>query len=285
VQKTLNIIGCGHVGKTLGRLWATRQTFVIQDVLNRSRGSAQSATDFIGAGRAIVDYADLRPAHLYLIATPDDQITACCQKLTQTGHVSEQTIVFHCSGALTSDALQGVQQQGAAVASIHPIRSFAAPDQLIKNFAGTFCGAEGDPAAIDILRAAFSDIGAQLVAIHPDTKIFYHGAAVFACNYLTTLIAVAQTAYVKSGIPNDIALGLMEPLVRETIDNIFRIGPTHALSGPIARKDMETVKKQQRAMSDWDPKYGDLYEKFVQLTIELSKTTRPTAEQNPTSAE
>lgn len=268
--KTLNIIGCGKVGKTLARLWTEHAVFAVQDILNRSPESAQQATLFIGAGHAVEDYADLRPADVCMIAAADDQIAHCCAQLAQSGKLSAQTIVFHCSGALPSSVLTPAQQAGAAIASVHPIRSFAAPEQAAADFAGTYCGVEGNQNALDVLNDAFAAIGARMVPIHADCKIIYHAAAVFACNYLVTLLDVALAAYAKAGVPQDVALKLMEPLVRGTMDNVFRIGPARALTGPIARGDMTTAEKQAHAVADWNQDYGELYEQFIKLTTDLA---------------
>lgn len=270
MRATLTIIGCGHVGKALARLWTSHQTFLPQDILNRSIESSQRAVAFIGAGRALSDYADLRAADVYLIAAPDDQIVQCCDQLARTGLLSADSIVFHCSGAMRSSELLPAIECGASVASVHPIRSFAAPEQVVQSFAGTYCGIEGDQRAVDVLSEGFSAIGAKLVAVNADHKVLYHSAAVFASNYLTTLIDVAVQAYGKAGISGDVALEMLEPLVRKTVDNVFRIGPTQALSGPIARGDMATVEKQQRAVAAWNPQYADLYRQFATLTAELA---------------
>lgn len=269
-MKTLDIIGCGRVGKTLTRLWTQQSVFAVQDVLNRTPESAQHAVSFIGAGRAVEHYADLRTADVYMIATADDQITQCCEALANSGRLAPHSVVFHCSGALPSTALQAATQCGAAVASIHPIRSFADPEQAANEFAGTWCGVEGDSQALALLNAAFSAIGARIAPIHADSKIIYHSAAVFACNYLVTLLDVAVQAYHQSGVPRDVALKMMEPLVHGTIDNVFRIGPADALTGPIARGDMATAEKQAQAVIAWDKEYGKLYEQFVSLTAELA---------------
>lgn len=270
MSQTLTIIGGGHVGKTLGRLWTLHRTFVVQDVLSRSLASSRQAISFIGAGRAIGDYAGLQPSDIYLIATPDDQIAQCAERLARTGHLSASNVVFHCSGALASGELQAARHCGAAVASIHPIRSFAAPEQVVQSFAGTYCGAEGEQRALDILSAAFSAIGAQLVPINGDFKMLYHSAAVFASNYLVTLLDVAQQAYAGAGVPNDVALAMMEPLIRKTVDDIFRIGPENALSGPIARGDMTTAAKQYHAVRAWDKRHGTLYKQLGRATVDLA---------------
>src|SRR5690554_4439268 len=90
---SLTIIGCGKLGKTLGRLWAARKTFRVQQVLNRSQASARLATDFIGGGEPISSFADLLPADVYMIATPDDQITPVAEQLAALPGLAPGTIV------------------------------------------------------------------------------------------------------------------------------------------------------------------------------------------------
>jgi predicted short-subunit dehydrogenase-like oxidoreductase (DUF2520 family) len=267
---TLTFIGCGHLGKTLGRLWTNAGTFVVQDVLTRSPSSAADSVTYIGAGRPVGAYADLKAADIYLIATADDDIVAAAEALAATKLLRTGSVVFHCSGALPSSALAAASRCGAAVASIHPIRSFASPDDVVKNFTGTWCGAEGDDAALALLEPAFAALGATIVRIDPAGKTLYHAAAVFAANYTTTLLGVAQEAYEAAGIPPDTALKLMEPLVRAGIDNVFRLGPARALSGPAARGDMATVEKQHAAVSAWNSGYGEVYRQLATLAAELA---------------
>jgi len=270
MRKTLNIVGCGNVGQALGRLWARNGALVVQDVLNRSLDSATRAVSFIGAGRAVDNYTELRPADIYMIGTNDDQIVPCVEALTRAGKITPGTILFHCSGARPSSELKPVIGADKFVASIHPIRSFASPAHVADTFAGTYCGAEGDAEAIDVLSKGFSAIGAQIVPLNAAFKIIYHSAAVFACNYLVTLLDVAQQAYVKAGVPEEVALRLMEPLVKETVENVFRLGPSDALTGPIARGDVETVVKQYRAVGHWNQRFGALYKTLGKLTKNLA---------------
>lgn len=268
--RTLSIIGCGKVGRTLGRLWHDSRTFVVLDILNRSDASAQQARAFIGAGSVAASYADLRSADVYLIATGDDQIAACCNALSAAGKLQPDSIVFHCSGALSSYELAAATAQGAAVASIHPIRSFADPQQVAGHFDGTWCGSEGDAAALAVLGPAFCAIGAQLVEIRREQKTLYHAAAVFASNYQVTLIDVAQQAYVAVGIAPELALKLIEPLLSESTANAFRLGPAAALTGPIARGDLATVARQYQAVQQWQPQIARLYQQFAALTTDLA---------------
>jgi predicted short-subunit dehydrogenase-like oxidoreductase (DUF2520 family) len=268
---TLSIIGSGHVSRVLGRLWHGSQRVMLLDVLSRSADNAQAACDFIGAGRALHDYSALAPADNYLLATPDDQIAACCEQLAGSGRIVPGTVVFHCSGALPASVLQEASARGAKVASVHPIRSFALPGQVAASFEGTWCGMEGDAQALAMVAPLFEAIGAQCIDIDPAAKTVYHAAAVFASNYLVTVLDVAVQAYGRAGVPQDVAMKLMEPLVRKTVDQVFEAGTAAALSGPIARGDMATVEKQALAVAAWDAQHGTLYRRLAEATLALAR--------------
>ena len=269
-QPTLNIIGAGHVGRVLGRVFAASGCFTVQDVLTRQLASAQQAVDFIGSGRAIKGMAELRRADVTMLAVGDDQITSVCTALAAARQLGG-AIVFHCSGALSSRDLQDATKVGAFVASVHPIRSFADPDAVARDFGGTFCGVEGDAGALIVLEPVLRTCGARPVAIEASAKTVYHAAAVFASNYLVTVIDVALRAYQAAGIPEAVARELAEPLAMEALANAFRLGPAAALSGPIARGDLATVARQQRAVAQWDGAAGQLYDALVAPTVDLAR--------------
>lgn len=270
---SLNIIGAGHVGRVLGRLLAGVDGIAVQDVLTRSLASAQAAVDFIGAGTPVAAFAALRRADVTMLAVSDDQIGPACAALVAEGRQTG-SIVFHCSGALGSTLLLPASQAGASVASVHPIRSFADPGQVAASFDGTYCGVEGDALALAFLTPALIAIGARPVPIDPAAKTVYHAAAVFASNYLVTVLDASLRAYQAAGIPEAVARELAGPLITETVANVLRLGAAPALTGPIARGDMATVARQQQAVAQWDVATGDLYAALVAPTVDLARRKR-----------
>lgn len=275
MASTLNLVGAGHVGKVLGRLFAHSGVLNVQDVLTRSQASAQAAVDFVKAGQACADIAALRPADIWLLAVSDDQIAPMAAALAQAQQDKlRDAVVFHCSGAKASNELQALRDRGVLVASMHPIRSFADPDAVARDFAGTYCGTEGDAAALALLIPAFEAIGARPVPIDAAAKTVYHAAAVFASNYLTTVLDAALRAYQAAGVPEPVARELARPLASETMANVFRLGPAAALSGPVARGDHATVARQQQALLEWDEATGKLYEALLPLTADLARRKR-----------
>ena len=264
------MIGCGKLGRSLGRLWTQHAVALVAGVLNRTHASAEDAVAFIGAGQALAAYDTLPKSDIYLIGTPDEEIAAASAELAATGRIDETTVVFHCSGALSSGYLQAVRARGAAVAAIHPIKSFARPELAAQDFAGTFCGAEGDALALDRLRPLFEASGGIVVPIDGTRKVLYHSAAVMASNYLVTLLDCARRLYIEAGIAPETALAMLAPLTRGTLENVLQTGPKAALTGPIARGDMATVATQQAALDALHPELGELYRSFARLTVGLA---------------
>jgi predicted short-subunit dehydrogenase-like oxidoreductase (DUF2520 family) len=275
VALSLNIVGAGHVGRALGRLFAAHGVFDIQDLLTRSHESAAEAAAFIGAGRPVHDIAALRPAEVWMLAVGDDQIAPVAAALAQRG-LLDGAVVFHCSGARSSAELQGAT--AALKASVHPVRSFADPVAVASSFGGTFCGIEGQKEALAVLGPAFESIGARLVPIDAAAKTVYHAASVFASNYLVTVLDAALRAYEAAGIAPDVARELARPLASETLANVLRMGAQSALSGPIARGDEATVARQQAAIQAWDAPTGDLYEALANATRDLARRKRSRGE-------
>jgi predicted short-subunit dehydrogenase-like oxidoreductase (DUF2520 family) len=267
---TLNIVGAGHVGRALGRVFTARGVFAVQDVLTRSPESAQAAVAFIGAGCAVDAIAALRPAQAWMLAVSDDRIGEVAAQLAREC-VVEGAVVFHCSGAKASTELAQLRAAGAFVASVHPVRSFADPEGVAANFDGTFCGVEGDEQALALLQPALEAAGARIVPIDAAAKTVYHAASVFASNYLVTVLDAALRAWQAAGIPEPVARELARPLAGETLDNVLRLGAGQALSGPIARGDALTVARQQAAVDAWDGPTGRLYAALAEATWDLAR--------------
>ena len=266
MELTLSIVGAGKVGRVLGRQFHQHKIFTLQEVLNRSLDSSRDACDFIGAGQPISTLSKLRQADVYMITVPDDQISDVGIQLVENGLIQPSTVVFHCSGALTGAALRSKSSLINHSASVHPLRSFADPTQVANSFSGTICTIEGDVFSTKELTHRLKQCGAQVVTIGSENKTLYHAAAVFASNYLVTLVDAAIMTFKAAGISPVMAKQMAAPLAQETLNNVFRLGSQKALTGPIARGDKHTVKQHEDALKKWDQEMAALY-------IELAKST------------
>jgi len=270
-MKTLNIIGAGRVGLTLGALFHRHHVLTIQDVLDGSLAGAREAVAFIGHGTAVGDMTGMRPAEVWMLTVPDRRIAECGDALAASGLLRLNNIVFHCSGALPSAVLDGATAAGARVASIHPIKTFAEPLAAADGFAGTWCGCEGDAQALAVLEAAFSQLGARPVRIDPERKTLYHAATVIVCNDLVALLEAGLRCYGEAGIAREDASRMMEPIVRETLNNVSALGAQAALTGPVARGDHEVVARQLAALGAWDGRIAEVYRALAVIALDLAR--------------
>lgn len=271
MTKTLNIIGPGRVGRTLGELLQRAGLCAVQDVLSAEIATAESAVTFIGAGRAVRVLRDMRAANLWLLTPPDAAIAPVATALAAAGHVGQGDVVFHCSGSQPSGLLAPLVAAGAHIASVHPLKSFADPAAAVQSFKGTHCAAEGDAAALAVLTPLFEQLGAHIAIINPAGKTLYHAASVLVCNDLTALMEAGLRAYEQAGIERATAQAMMEPLVRETLDNVFALGTTRALTGPVARGDAGVLARQLAVLNALDPRIADAYRALNQIALDLAR--------------
>lgn len=271
MTSSLNIIGPGRVGRTLGALLQRAGLCAVQDVLSAEIATAESAVSFMNGGRAVRVLRDMRPAGLWLLTPPDASIASIATALAATGHVGQGDVVFHCSGSQSASLLAPLAAAGALIASVHPLKSFANPAAAVQTFKGTYCAAEGDAAALAVLKPLFEQLGARIAIIDPAGKTLYHAASVLVCNDLTALMEAGLRVYEGAGIERHAAQAMMEPLVRETLDNVFALGTTRALTGPVARGDAGVLARQLAALNTLDPRIADAYRALNQIALDLAR--------------
>ena len=270
MKRRLDIIGAGKAGRTLARLWAQAGVFEIGCIVNRSIGSSQAAVDFIGEGSPAERVSAIGPLDVLMISTPDKCIEECARSVAREGKAFPDAVVFHCSGSLSSDNLLVLQQIGCHIGSVHPIKSFAEPALAVSTFDGTFCAMEGDKPVIDCLQDAVARIGGHSFEINKASKVIYHAGSVFASNYLTAMIYAGVRCMEKSNIPYTQAMEVLQQIVTGTVENIFKLGPVSALTGPISRGEREVVQKQLNALAQWQPEISDAYRAAGVLAVDMA---------------
>jgi predicted short-subunit dehydrogenase-like oxidoreductase (DUF2520 family) len=271
-MKSINIVGCGRAGRTFARLFAQNHAFVVQDLHDLNIAAARACARFADAGEPVRHVADMRPAAVWLVATPDDAIVDTAAALAAAGKVARGNVVVHLSGATPSVDMAAVIELGAHAGSFHPLKTFADPGYAAGSFPGTYVALEGDRKASKVLRVALRKIGARVFEIEPQHKVLYHAGSVMVCNYLTAVLEAGLRCYDGAGIKLETAYKLMEPLVRETVDNVFRAGTVRSLTGPIARGDEAVVARQIETVRRHDRNLGSLYLALGRVAVELSRS-------------
>jgi len=244
----ISVVGSGKLGTSLSKVWHDLGTLKITDVVNQSFDSSRLAVQRIGAGNPLGSILDIRCSDLIMIATSDSIIRASAEELASNTNIKEGTIIFHCSGALSSLELESLKSKGMFVCSAHPVKSFSSEIESLKNISGTSVALEGDVEALQVVRRIFKAIGGIPFEISVESKTLYHAAISIVSNFLPPLLEAGFIILKQIGIADTQAKDLVEPLVRGTIDNIFKVGTVEALTGPISRGDYKVVESHLCAM-------------------------------------
>jgi predicted short-subunit dehydrogenase-like oxidoreductase (DUF2520 family) len=177
---------------------------------------------------------------------------------------------LHCSGSLSSQILYPSGDNHYR-ASVHPIHSFANPENSLDGFSGTACAVEGDPYATAILTELFSAIGGQCFALKADKKTLYHAATVMACNNLVALLATSKQMLAAAGIDDQLQAKILAPLIRQTVENtINNPDPATVLTGPVSRGDSHTVAAHLEAMAG-RPQWQKIYSTLGEAAVDIAR--------------
>ncbi len=268
---TVAIIGPGKVGCALGRRMHGRG-FRVVAVAGRTTAQGRAGARFIGAGGASGSPATAaRKAEIVLITTADRSIGLTAERIAAAGGFRSGQFVFHCSGAFGPELLEPARKAGAAIGALHPLQSFASAEQALRRLRGTFFTFEGDteaaPAARRIVRAA----GGRFLPIAPGNRALYHAASCVLSNYLVALADMGVEMMERAGLARADAARAAQPLLRGTLENVKALGTPEALTGPVARGDVETVQRHLEALRDQPPQFLRLYAELGRYTVAVAR--------------
>jgi predicted short-subunit dehydrogenase-like oxidoreductase (DUF2520 family) len=232
----LALVGPGRAGTSVAAALVDRGWRVVA-VAGRS---ADAPSTVAGSRRfdapAVPVEAAARDADLVIVATPDAAIDGAAAALVPA--LEPETLVIHLSGARGLEALSGLP---ARVGALHPLQTLPSAGAGGAGLAGAWCAVAGDPQVRDLAVA----LGLRPVEIDDADRVRYHAAACIASNHLVALLDQVQRV---APIPLEAFL----PLVATTVDNVSALGPEAALTGPVARGDVETVRGHLDALGEGD---------------------------------
>ena len=205
-------------------------------------------------------------AELIFITTPDDAIAAVASQVSWRPGQS----VIHCSGADSLDILEPARKSGALTGGFHPLQTFAGVEQAIKNIPGSTFGIEAEEPLLTTLKEMAAALDGNWIKLEAGDKVAYHAAAVFACNYLVTLVKMATDLWKTFNIPTDKATQALLPLIRGTLNNIETIGIPGCLTGPIARGDTGTINKHLEMLREKAPSLLFPYKEIGLQTVPVA---------------
>ncbi|HSW48552.1 MAG TPA: DUF2520 domain-containing protein [Bryobacteraceae bacterium] len=251
------IAGTGRVAQALGRLLAEHGEPVVA-IVGRTPESARSAAAFIGRrAKPVIFGAIPKRAARVLIAVSDSAITEVAARLAADGF--HHGVALHTCGAVGAETLAPLAAAGVSCGALHPLQTFATPEQGLSALPGCLFAVDGDGAAIEWAGRIAHLLGGETLAIPPASRLLYHAAAVMASNYVVALVDAAAMLMSAAGVGQDKVLRALAPLIEASARNATTLGPVAALTGPIQRGDLLTLSGHMRALARGPETVRELY--------------------------
>ena len=274
MHNKMGIIGSGVVGTAIGVV-LNAKGYEITGVHDIKSESTRQLVERIGCASYLDPQDVARSADILFITSSDNAIQQVVDELAESNAFRPGQVIVHMSGAQSSEILDRAKEFGAQVLSVHPLQSFANLEGAIANLPGSVFSIEGDKGAYGAAVCIVETLGGEYFFIDRKAKPLYHAGACVVSNYLVTLLDLGTKLLESTGIPPSMATRALMPLVHGTINNVENIGIPKALTGPIARGDLETINKHLECMEEMAPEMMKLYTLLGSYTapIALDKGT------------
>lgn len=246
----LIVIGPGRAGGSLA-LAAKAAGHEIVGVLSR-----RPNTKF---GPPLARDHSLPEADIALIAVKDEALPELVGSLV--GKVGEVSVVAHVSGFLPVTTL-GPLADETAIGGFHPLQTLPDPRRGSAALRGSHVAVGGDPLAVDALNHLAASLGMTPFPLDDASRPAYHAAAAAAANFVVTALAVSGDLFGSASVDPAVS----RPLVERVVANVFEGGAGPALTGPIARGDIDTVIGHLTAARDVSESVGREFRLMAEAT-------------------
>jgi predicted short-subunit dehydrogenase-like oxidoreductase (DUF2520 family) len=267
----VGVVSAGRVGSVLGAALAGAGHVVV-GASAVSRVSLRRAADLLPGVPVLPPDDVVRRCDLVLLAVPDDVLPGLVSGLAATGAFRAGQIVVHTCGARGVDVLGPAIAVGVLPLALHPAMTFTGRAEDVARLGAACVGVTvADETGWSVGEALVLEMGAEPVRVPSEARPLYHAALTHGANHLATLVRDAVDALEHAGVvPAERLLG---PLLEATLDNTLRHGD-RALTGPVARGDLDTVRLHLRVLAESAPDLLDPYRAQAARTADRAEAAR-----------
>jgi predicted short-subunit dehydrogenase-like oxidoreductase (DUF2520 family) len=245
----IGVVGAGRVGAVLAAAFreAGHDIVAVAGESDASRIRIQTLLPGIAVRKPS---AVARAADILLVTVPDDALRNVVAMLSAAGAIHDGQYVVHTSGRHGTDVLAAAAERGARVAAMHPAMTFTGTDLDVPRLPATVFGCTGADEVRPVVEGLVTDLHARTVWVDEEQRVRYHAALAHGANHLVTLVQQAGELLRGAGV--DAPADVVRPLMQAALDNALAYGDA-ALTGPIARGDVQTVREHLRTLADAPP--------------------------------
>lgn len=261
----IGFIGAGKVGISLGKYFSINN-LNLSGYYSKNANSAAEAAEFTNSKHFNDLQTLIRYSNLIFITTPDDVIIEIWNELKE--YNLKDKIICHTSGSLSSSIFSNINTLGALGYSIHPMCAFSDKFTTYKSLNQIYFSIQGDDAYLYVLSDLLKGLGNNVIILDKDKKPLYHLANVTVSNLVLSLLEIGCSYMQTCGLNEKDAINALMPLIESNIKNIKTNGFLNALTGPVERGDLETLKRHLTVIP---PSDLELYRRLSLNLISLSE--------------
>jgi predicted short-subunit dehydrogenase-like oxidoreductase (DUF2520 family) len=209
-------------------------------------------------------------ADFVLLSVPDDALRPLVAGLADTGAWREGQLVAHTSGAQGITVLDPAAARGVLALALHPVMTFAGRPEDLERLLGATFGVTAPDELRPVAESLVVEMGGEPVWVPESARPLYHAALTIGSNHLVTLVNDALSALDGAGVAN--SQQLLAPLLSASLDNVLRLRDA-ALTGPVSRGDVATVRRHRRALADAAPQLLPSYLAMARRTAERAEAS------------
>jgi predicted short-subunit dehydrogenase-like oxidoreductase (DUF2520 family) len=260
----ISVVGAGRVGTALAVL-LQRAGHRIMGVSGGAR-TAERAAKFL-PGVPVLTSTEAAGAEVVIVAVPDGAIPGVAHEIAPI--LGEGQSVLHVSGASGLEALAAVTRTGARRLAVHPLQSFPTVEAGIERLPGSGAAVTAeDEEGFTLGEGLARDAGAVPFRLPDGARPLYHAAAVFSANYVAVVTVLADRLFREAGLRDPVPL--FEPLSRAVLENVAALGPAAALTGPAARGEAETIRRNLEALAERAPEAVPAYLALADVALDIA---------------
>jgi predicted short-subunit dehydrogenase-like oxidoreductase (DUF2520 family) len=202
-------------------------------------------------------------ADAWWLTVPDDEIFTVAGRLAASLPImrrgGRRPLAIHSSGLGSIHLLKPLFEQGVQVMCLHPLQTFTGEPraELLLDVPCAVTAHEEDD--LQLGEEIAGRLGMLPFRLADEKKTLYHLSAVVGSNLLVALESEAKRL-MDEATGSDDGLDHLAPLVRTAMENLLKSGdPAAALTGPVARGDVGTVRAHLRLLERRSPRLALAY--------------------------
>ena len=250
------IVGAGRVGCSIARALLARDHRVVAATVYQ-HDSARRVLDVLGHIPLVEPEDAALAANVVVIAVPDDALPGVAARVSDG--LEAGAVVLHTSG-LHGTSVLGLC--GENVAAIHPAQTIPEPTTDLTD---VYFGVTAPDHVREWAWWFVGELGGIPLDVPEEQRVLYHAALVMASNFTVALAADAAGL-----LGNADALA---PLLRQSVENVIRLGADQALTGPVVRGDAGTVRAHVAALSAQAPQLLEAYVANARRALDRARTS------------